>query len=40
MEQVPLDNFCHVTLWFRDTIPHAFRVDYAGDAILAEIEAT
>ena len=40
MAQVSLDNFCHVTLRFRDAIPHTFRVDYAGDAILAEIEAT
>ena len=40
MEQVLLDNFCHVTLRFRNAIPHTFRVDYAGNAILAEIKAT
>ena len=40
MKQMLLDNFCHVTLRFRNAIPHTFRVDYAGDAILAEIKAT
>ena len=40
MKQMLLDNFCHVTLRLRDAIPHPFRVDYTGDTILAEIEAT
>ena len=40
MKQMLLDNFCYVTLRFRNAIPHTFRVDYAGDAILAEIKAT
>ena len=40
MEQVLLDNFWYVALRLRDAIPYPFRIDYAGDAILAEIEAT
>ena len=40
MEQVLLDNFWYVALRLRDAIPHPFWIDYAGDAILAEIEAT
>ena len=39
MEQVFFDDFGYIALRLRDAVPHTFRVDHAGDAVLAEIEA-